>query len=437
MELKGTMAVNSRGHLEIGGCDTVDLAKEFGTPLYIIDESHVRDICRDYKSTLDKHYGNGMVLYASKAFLTTAMCKIIEQEGLGLDVVSGGELYTAVSAGFPVEKIYMHGNNKTPDELELAIKLGISRIVIDSLYEIELIDSIADKLGKTIDVSIRVKPGIEAHTHHYIQTGQLDSKFGLGINDNQAFNAVERILSKNTMSLKGIHCHIGSQIFEVKPYKMAAEIMTSFMQEIQKRYSHKLTEINFGGGFGIRYIKEDSPLPPIDYVDYLATCVKESCNKKGMDLPFILVEPGRSIIGESGITLYTVGTIKEIPGIRKYVSVDGGMTDNPRPALYQAKYSAVIVNKAQEPWKEIVSIAGKCCESGDMLIWDIKLPKVESGDILAVLATGAYNYSMASNYNKLPIPAVVLVNSGRAEIIVKRQSYEQLIQNDVVPDWLE
>ncbi|MGI6112833.1 MAG: diaminopimelate decarboxylase [Mahellales bacterium] len=437
MELKGTMAVNSQGHLEIGGCDTVDLAKEFGTPLYIIDESHVRDICRAYKSTLDKHYGNGMVLYASKAFLTTAMCKIIEQEGLGLDVVSGGELYTAVSAGFPVEKIYMHGNNKTPEELELAIKLGISRIVIDSLYEIELIDSIADKLGKTVDVLIRVKPGIEAHTHHYIQTGQLDSKFGLGINDNQAFIAVERILLKRTMSLKGIHCHIGSQIFEVKPYKMAAEIMTSFMQEIQKRYSHKLTEINFGGGFGIKYIKEDSPLPPIDYVDYLATCVREYCNKKGMDLPFILVEPGRSIIGESGITLYTVGTIKEIPGIRKYVSVDGGMTDNPRPALYQAKYSAVIANKAQEPRKEIVSIAGKCCESGDMLIWDIKLPKVESGDILAVLATGAYNYSMASNYNKLPIPAVVLVNSGRAEVIVKRQSYEQLTQNDVVPDWLK
>lgn len=213
--------------------------------------------------------------------------------------------------------------------------------------------------------------------------------------------------------------------------------MTSFMQEIQKRYSHKLTEINFGGGFGIKYIKEDSPLPPIDYVDYLATCVREYCNKKGMDLPFILVEPGRSIIGESGITLYTVGTIKEIPGIRKYVSVDGGMTDNPRPALYQAKYSAVIANKAQEPRKEIVSIAGKCCESGDMLIWDIKLPKVESGDILAVLATGAYNYSMASNYNKLPIPAVVLVNSGRAEVIVKRQSYEQLTQNDVVPDWLK
>ncbi|HHU63201.1 MAG TPA: diaminopimelate decarboxylase [Clostridiales bacterium] len=437
MELKGTMAINDRGHLEIGGCDTVDLAKQFGTPLYVIDEKHVRKMCREYKSSLEKHYGNGMVLYAGKAFLTTAMCKIIEQEGLGLDVVSGGELYTAASAAFPVEKIYMHGNNKTPDELELAIKLGISRIVIDSLYEIELVDDIAKKLGKTVDVSIRLKPGIEAHTHNYIQTGQLDSKFGLGIDDNQAFVAVERILSKKTMSLKGIHCHIGSQIFQIKPYKMAAEIMTSFMKEIQKRYCYTLTEINFGGGLGIQYTEEDLPLTPTNHINYLATCVKECCIKKGLDLPFILVEPGRSIIGESGITLYTVGTIKDIPGIRKYVSVDGGMTDNPRPALYQAKYSAVIANKVQKPKEEIISIAGKCCESGDMLIWDIKLPRVEPGDILAVLATGAYNYSMASNYNKLPIPAVVLVNSGRAELIVKRQSYEQLIQNDVLPDRLK
>ena len=437
MELKGTMAINDRGHLEIGGCDTVDLAKQFGTPLYVIDEKHVRKMCREYKSSLEKHYGNGMVLYAGKAFLTTAMGKIIEQEGLGLDVVSGGELYTAASAAFPVEKIYMHGNNKTPDELELAIKLGISRIVIDSLYEIELVDDIAKKLGKTVDVSIRLKPGIEAHTHNYIQTGQLDSKFGLGIDDNQAFVAVERILSKKTMSLKGIHCHIGSQIFQIKPYKMAAEIMTSFMKEIQKRYCYTLTEINFGGGLGIQYTEEDLPLTPTNHINYLATCVKECCIKKGLDLPFILVEPGRSIIGESGITLYTVGTIKDIPGIRKYVSVDGGMTDNPRPALYQAKYSAVIANKVQKPKEEIISIAGKCCESGDMLIWDIKLPRVEPGDILAVLATGAYNYSMASNYNKLPIPAVVLVNSGRAELIVKRQSYEQLIQNDVLPDRLK
>ncbi len=437
VDLWGTLEINDKGHLQIGGCDTVDLAKKYGTPLFVMDEAHIRDTCRKYRDTIDQDYGDGLVLFASKAFLTTAMCKIIQQEGLGLDVVSGGELYTAIKASFPMEKIYFHGNNKTLDELEMAIEAGIGCIVVDNISELMLIEEYARRFHRQIFVSIRIKPGIEAHTHHYIQTGQIDSKFGLGIDSGEAMAAVQAVLQSSFLKLKGIHCHIGSQIFEVQPYRIAVDVMTDFIVQVKRKNGFEIPEINFGGGFGIRYIREDSPQDPRVYVRAMLDELKIQCKKKRINRPFFIIEPGRSIVGEAGTTLYTIGSIKDITGIRKYVSIDGGMTDNPRPALYQAKYRAMIANKADRERDEIVSIAGKCCESGDMLIWDINLPKVERNDILAVFSTGAYNYSMASNYNKTPIPAVVLVKDGKSDLMVKRQTYEDLLRNDSIPSWLQ
>ncbi|MDK2903011.1 MAG: diaminopimelate decarboxylase [Clostridiales bacterium] len=435
MELWGTMKINDKGHLEIGGCDTVSLAQRFGTPLYVMDDTQIRDACRRYVNAIQQ-YGNGMVLYAGKAFSNIAMCKLIQQEGLGLDVVSGGELYTAVKAGFPPERIYMHGNNKSYEELRMAVEYGVERIVIDSFHEVELLEQLAINYDKNISVSVRVKPGIDAHTHHYIKTGQQDSKFGFGIEDGQIYRIIEYILAQPHLELKGLHCHIGSQIFETDPYIETAKIMLRLMWDINDAYGLNMDEIDFGGGFGIRYVEEDNPLEPEDYINALYDGIKAYCDNNSRRYPRILIEPGRSIAGPAGITLYTVGAIKHIPDVRTYVSVDGGMADNPRPALYQAKYSAMIANKADKPAESTVSIAGKCCESGDMLIWDIGLPNVESGDILAVFDTGAYNYSMASNYNRLPIPAVVLVKDGRAELMIKRQSYDDLISHDCIPSWL-
>lgn len=435
MELWGTMKINDKGHLEIGGCDTISLAQRFGTPLYVMDDTQIRDACHRYVSAI-RQYGNGMVLYAGKAFTNIAMCKLIQQEGLGLDVVSGGELYTAMKAEFPPERIYMHGNNKSYEELRMAVEYGIERVVIDSFHEVELLEQLARNYDKNIGVSVRVKPGIDAHTHHYIKTGQQDSKFGFGIEDGQIYRIIEYILTQPHLKLKGLHCHIGSQIFETDPYIETAQIMLELMWDINDTHGLNMDEIDFGGGFGIRYVEEDNPLAPENYINALTDGIKAYCDNNARQYPRILIEPGRSIAGPAGITLYTVGAIKHIPDVRTYVSVDGGMADNPRPALYQAKYSAMIANKADKPAEYTVSIAGKCCESGDMLIWDIDLPKVESGDILAVFDTGAYNYSMASNYNRLPIPAVVLVKDGRAELMVRRQSYDDLVSHDCIPSWL-
>lgn len=414
----------------------MSLAQRFGTPLYVMDEFYIRETCRRYKNAMEQ-YGNGMVLYAGKAFTNIAMCRLIDQEGLGLDVVSGGELYTAIKAKFPADKIYMHGNNKAYEELFMAVEYGVERIVIDSFQEIELLEQLGRRFDKTIGVSIRVKPGIEAHTHNYIRTGQQDSKFGFGIDDGQIYEAVELVIARPHLALKGLHCHIGSQIFETEPYIQAVEIMLDLMWSLNDKYGLNVQEIDFGGGFGIRYIESDQPLEPESYINSLADGVKGYCDKNAKPYPKILIEPGRSIVGPAGITLYTIGAIKHIPHVRTYVSVDGGMADNPRPALYQAQYSAVVANKADKPSIQTVSIAGKCCESGDMLIWDIDLPKIEPGDILAVFATGAYNYSMASNYNRLPVPAVVLVRDGQAEIMVRRQSYDDIIGHDCIPSWLQ
>jgi len=433
LKLHGTARINEKDHLEIGGCDTVELAREFGTPLYIMDEALMRQTCRTYRESFEKH-GQAEVIYASKTFLNLAMCRLVEEEGLGLDVVSGGELYTAMKAGFPAGRIYFHGNNKTMDELQLALEARIGRFVVDNLYELENLNYLAGKMHTRANVIFRLTPGIEAHTHEYIRTGQIDSKFGLVIGNGQAMEAIQKAHSLENIIVRGIHCHIGSQIFELESYRGAAEVMMDFAAEITRTTGIEIEELNLGGGFGIYYTSVDEPADLATYAEMVMTTVRHKAEELGIAVPKVIVEPGRSIAGPAGTTVYTVGSIKNIPGVRTYVAVDGGMTDNPRPAMYQAKYEAMLANKANRPEEQVVSIAGKCCESGDMLIWDLKLPQVVSGDILAVSCTGAYNYSMSSNYNRNTRPAVVFVRDGQARLVVKRETYEDLIRNDILPE---
>ncbi|SHE72921.1 diaminopimelate decarboxylase [Thermoanaerobacter uzonensis DSM 18761] len=434
--LHGTMKINSKGHLEIGGCDTVILAKKFGTPLYVIDEELLRQNCRAFYNGFKKDYPGNEVIYASKAFMTMAICKIIEEENLGLDVVSGGELYTALKAGFPAEKIYFHGNNKSKEELIMALENNIGRIIVDNWYELNMLNDLAKKMNKVPNIYIRVSPGVEAHTHQYVKTGQIDSKFGFPLFNGDAMRAIEYALTLENVNLAGLHSHIGSQIFDAESYKAEIEIMMNFLKLVKEFLGWEVGELDLGGGFGIAYVDEDDPQPIEQIAHEIMQAVKEYSVALNIKMPNIIVEPGRSIIGNAGTTLYTVGAIKDIPGVRKYVAVDGGMSDNIRTALYGAKYDAIVANKAKNITSEKVSIAGKLCESGDMLIWDITLPIIEEGDILAVLCTGAYNYSMASNYNRLPRPAAVLVSNGQADIIVARETYEDLIRNDIIPERL-
>ena len=433
----GHLDINAQGHLMLGGCDALELAKEFGTPLYVMEEDVIRSVCRGYTKALAGYKGGGLILFAGKAFMTTAMCKIVQGEGMGLDVVSGGELYVAMNAGFDMSKVYLHGNNKTPDDLRMAVQAGVGRVVIDSGSEIELLAGIAAELGKVQAVSVRIKPGIEAHTHDYIKTGQVDSKFGFGIGDGQALQAVRDILKQPSLKLVGMHCHIGSQIFELTPFRETVDVMFDFMQDIRTQTGFAFKEINFGGGYGIHYTTGDKPLQPYEYVQAMLDELTSLCDERDMEPPAFVIEPGRSIVGEAGTTLYTIGDIKTIPDVRTYVSVDGGMADNPRPALYQAQYTCALAGRMNEPDTTVVSIAGRTCESGDMLIWNAELPEAKAGDVLAVFSTGAYHYSMASNYNKLPHPAVALVKDGRAALMVARQSYEDLVRNDRVPEWLK
>jgi len=436
LRLHGTMDVNQLGRLTIGGCDTVELAREFGTPLYVMDEHELRNRCRAYQKAFKHNHGNAEVIYASKTFMTMAMCRLVEEEGLGLDVVSGGELYTAMKARFPAQRVYVHGNNKTPAEIRLALEFGVGRFVVDNLYELHLLNDLAAGCGVTADINLRLAPGIEAHTHEYVKTGQIDSKFGFTLPNGDALRAVRSALTLGNVNVKGVHCHIGSQIFEMDSYRHTAAVMMDFVGEVARETGLVLQELNLGGGFGIYYFQGDTPASVEEYADVVMAAVRERAAFFGIPVPKVTVEPGRSIAGPAGTTIYTIGSIKDIPGVRKYVAVDGGMSDNPRPALYGSKYEAIVANKANLPEEEVVSITGKCCESGDMLIWDISLPKVENGDILAVPCTGAYNYSMSSNYNRIPRPAVVLAAGGQAEVIVERETYEDLVRNDVVPERL-
>ncbi len=436
MNSRATLCVNEKGHLTIGGCDCIELARSFGTPLYVFDEDYIRGMMRIYRDTIANEYGDGLVLYASKAFSCEAMYAIAKQEKIGADVVSGGELYTAMQAGFPAEKICMHGNNKLPREIEYALDCGIGYFAVDDPTEADLLDRECEKRGTVQNVLLRINPGVEAHTHKFVQTATPDSKFGFSVTSGAAEAMTKHLLGKRHLRLRGFHCHIGSQIFEKQSFCVAAEKCLAFMADMKKKLSFEADTLNLGGGFGIWYTDEDEKFTFDGYAAYLRAligAVKTGCAKYGLKAPKLMIEPGRSIVGEAGITLYTVGAIKEIPGLRKYVAIDGGMFDNPRFCLYESKYTALLAGRANEQPTEFVSIAGKCCESGDLIGVNMALPRAERGEILAVLSTGAYNYSMASNYNRNPIPPAVLVKDGKADYIVKPQSYEDLVRNDALP----
>lgn len=422
------------GNLYFDGCNTIELAKEYKTPLYIMSETAIVEKCEEIrKSFLDK-YENTRAAYAAKAFLTLGMCKLVEREGLCLDVVSGGELYTAIKADFPAEKIEFNGNNKSIEELEMAIDYGIGRIIVDGLDELDLIEKICKEKGKKTNILYRITPGVRSDSHDYIVTGKKDSKFGIPLYNAIIYPAVEKAIKSQYVDFLGFHFHVGSQLHDNASHLGALDITLNLIKETMNKFDFTPKELNIGGGFGIRYTDADNKKPYSYFLDPMMEKIQKFSDDMGIQRPAVVIEPGRSIVGEAGITLYTIGTIKEIPGIRKYVSVDGGMTDNIRPALYQAVYEGIIANKADLPKKETVTISGKCCESGDILIRDIKIPTPERGDTFAILSTGAYCYTMASNYNRNQIPAVVLVKDGKSQLMVKRQSYDDIIMNDLIPE---
>ena len=429
------LSINSENHLVIGQHDTVELAKKFGTPLYVLDEDLMRDNCRAYKNAIDTYYdGHGLVLFASKALCTMYTGRLVAEEGLGADVVSGGELYTLYKAGFPMEKVFFHGNNKTPDEIELALNCGVGHIVVDNKYELELLNRIANEKNVNQRILFRIKPGIDAHTHDFVKTGQIDSKFGVALENGEAYEIHKLALSMSNIQIDGVHCHIGSQIFDVEPFCEAAKVMIGFIADLYDKLGIKVNILNLGGGFGIKYTATDDPIAPSEYIHKVTNVVKELAQEKGIDLPFLVFEPGRSIVASAGITLYTVGCVKEIENVRTYVSIDGGMCDNPRYILYGSKYTAVLANNASAEPVAPITIAGKCCESGDLIQEHVMMPQIHVGDTLAVLATGAYNYSMSSNYNRIPRPPIVAVRGNEAKIIVKRETYDDLIKNDVLEE---
>ncbi len=434
--LLGTQRVNARGHLEIGGCDTLDLAREFGTPLYVMDEATIRGNCRALRAAYAKRYPTSLMLFAAKAFINMAICRIMDEEGMGLDLSSGGELYTALKAGFPLERAYLHGNNKAPWELELALDHGVGRIVLDNEREMALLQELAAARGRVQDVLLRLSPGIKPQTHSYIQTGQIDTKFGMGISTGCAMNGLRTALTMPNLRIVGLHCHIGSNIMGLDSFEMAARMMIRFAAHVRDELKLTICELDLGGGVGVRYTPDQEPPSAEDYAEAVITGLHDELAKYDLPPLLLLQEPGRSIVGEAGTTLYTIGTIKDVPGIRRYVSVDGGMSDNPRPALYEAKYSTLVANKPEAPLTQKVTIAGKHCEC-DNLIFDADLPDVASGDLLAVQTTGAYNYSMASNYNRFTKPAVVLVNDGQAELIAARETLDDLLSHDVIPERLQ
>lgn len=432
MFVSESLSVNEKGHLEISGADTVSLAEKYSTPLMVYSEDGVRRNCRKFVSSIEENYdGNGLALYASKAFSCLEMYRICKQEKMGVDVVSGGELYTALKAGFPAERIYFHGNNKTVDEIKMALDNGVGRIIADNIEELDTLNTLAAQCGKKAEVLLRIKPGIDAHTHSFIRTGQIDSKFGFALETGEAMAAVKKVFAAENITLKGIHCHIGSQIFDIEPFEHAADVMLKFIFDIKEETGVELGELNLGGGFGIKYLESESPEDFTQYMKRVAVVVKEKCAELNLKVPFIIIEPGRSIAGAECVTLYTVGSVKRIPDIRTYVSIDGGMTDNPRYILYQSNYEILCANKADKPKDSVITLAGKCCESGDLIQENAPIQAVEKGDTVAVLSTGAYNYSMASNYNRIPRPAVVMVSEGKDKVIINREKYEDLVLNDV------
>ncbi|MEA4988341.1 MAG: diaminopimelate decarboxylase [Anaerovorax sp.] len=418
------------GILYFDGCSTVELAEKYGTPLYLFSESIILEKLNELKKSFLEPYPNTRVAYACKAFCTKALLQILKKEKTCIDVVSGGELYTAMAVDFPAERIEFNGNNKLRSELEMAVNYGIGRIIIDGIHELEMIDEICKEKKKKMNVLYRITPGVKSDSHDYIVTGKKDSKFGIPLDEDVIYPAIQAAIQCESVQFLGFHFHVGSQILDNQSHLDALETMLNLVKETKERFGYEITELNVGGGFGIRYTKEERK-PYSYFLDPIMKRIEAFYKEMGMKRPAVVVEPGRSIVGEAGITLYTIGQIKEIQGVRKYISVDGGMTDNIRPALYQAFYEGLIANKAGQTKDEIVTICGKCCESGDILIRDIEVAPPEKGDLFAVFSTGAYGYSMASNYNKNPIPAVVLVKDGKSQLIVKRQSYDDIIQNEI------
>lgn len=431
MKLQGTMSINQEGHLTIGGCDSVTLKEEYGTPLLVVDEGYLTKICQEYYGEFSGRE-NSLVLYASKAFLTPSLLNIIKASGLGLDTVSGGELYMAKQANFPMERVFFHGNNKTREEIELAIDYGVGRIVLDNHFEIEHVEKIASEKGVRTEVLLRITPGIDAHTHDFIKTGHIDSKFGFTLATGDALEGVAKVIQAPHLKFKGLHCHIGSQIFGTESFIHAVEVMSEFIREIKVQFGVVVEDLDIGGGRGIYYTQGDDPTSIPEYSKAVFSALKKAIAASGVEMPRVCIEPGRSIIGPCGTNLYTVGSIKDIPGIRKYVAVDGGMSDNIRPALYGAEYEVGVASRMLELTPtEKVTIAGKLCESGDILARDIELPIIKTGDVLAMISTGAYGYSMASNYNMIGKPAVIFVKDGKSELVIKRQTYEDLMANHI------
>lgn len=423
-------SINKSGHLDINGCDCVDLVKEFGSPLYVFDKATLQSQCRIFRDEFARRYKNSLVIYASKAFSHKAIINIIKEEGLGLDIVSGGELAVAASISFPRDKIFFHGNNKTKAELEYVLNYGAGYIVVDNFYELELLNKLARENNIRQQIMLRLSPGIDAHTHKYTTTGILDSKFGFPLITGQAAAAVKQAMSSLNIELVGLHCHLGSPIFETAPYKLAIELIIDFAATMEKEYGFQLQHFSPGGGFAVQYTTEQPAPEPAEYADDIITAVVESSAKHGIASPRIIVEPGRAIIARAGIALYTVGATKEIPDLRTYVFVDGGMGDNIRPALYQSEYEALAADNAKVPENEIVTIAGKYCESGDILIKDAHMAALSPGNIIAIPVAGAYATAMSSNYNMIPRPAIVMVNNGKARLIRKRESYDDLLRLD-------
>jgi len=425
-----TAEIGKDGHLKIGGCDLLELAKKFGTPLYIFDEETLRYKCRQFKDEFGKRYEDTTIAYAGKAFLNRALLKIVKEEGLGLDVVSGGELAIAESVDFPMDMVYFHGNNKTAEEIRQAMRQHVGRIVVDNHDELKMLAAIADETGHIPDILLRITPGVDPHTHQHITTGKFDTKFGFALFD--AADAVARAMAEPSLSLVGFHFHLGSMISEKQPYQEAVELLVDLAADMSERYGFELEELNAGGGFAIQYLA-DNPAPDIsEFARGIVSSLVEKCRQRKIELPSLTIEPGRSLIGQSGVALYRVGAIKDITGIRRYVSVDGGMADNIRPALYGAKYEAVIASKMLQKEQREITIAGKFCESGDILARDIKLPEVESGDLIAIPDCGAYCLPLASNYNASLKPAIVLVSGGEARLIRRRETFEDLTRLDIL-----
>lgn len=437
MELPFAVASNELGHMTIDGLDTVELAERFGTPLYVLSERGVRAQCRAYLTAVHAVDPHGEVIYAAKALLNTAVARILDEEGMHIDVVSGGELYTALAAGFPVERLHLNGNAKSRAEVEMAVRAGVGRIIIDNFAEIDLVEAVAAAADRRVAATIRVAPGVEAHTHEYIQTGTTDSKFGFNYVGGQAYAAAEQIIRSPHIQLAGIQCHLGSQILESEPFGKAAEVMVKLANEIRTGLGQTIAELDMGGGLGVRYVAGDNPPSVSALVQAMAQTIRSACAACGMPVPKMVVEPGRSIVAEAGTILYRVESLKEVPGIRRYVAVDGGMADNIRPALYDARYTVVNASRLREPAGALVTVAGRCCESGDIVARDVPLAEAQVGDVLAVLTAGAYTFSMANNYNRLPRPAMVLIGDGCADIIVERQTYQDVIVQDRIPARLQ